>query len=239
MSLINCPECGREISDETENCPSCGFPIKPHKSTNKIAIGVIAGICGVIAIFGVFSGISDFIDAKKVDKSLKDTSVTAPSKKSTSNKSTPAFDFKENTGEELSRIPDEQGLISLAESDLKHILVSIGVSDITEAKTGNFIENSGVYSLNALAKTENGTSLLIDYIYISMTETPSWEINSVADYYTGNYYYVIPALSETIDLYDYTTGELLSRKTKEVSDIVDQNNDKVKNAEEKLDELLR
>lgn len=28
MALINCPECGREISDTAENCPGCGIPLK-------------------------------------------------------------------------------------------------------------------------------------------------------------------------------------------------------------------
>lgn len=34
MSLINCPECGREnISDKAEICPNCGFGIKAHFDT--------------------------------------------------------------------------------------------------------------------------------------------------------------------------------------------------------------
>lgn len=28
MSLINCPECGKEISDQATSCPNCGTPIK-------------------------------------------------------------------------------------------------------------------------------------------------------------------------------------------------------------------
>lgn len=28
MSLIKCPECGRQISDQSESCIHCGFPIK-------------------------------------------------------------------------------------------------------------------------------------------------------------------------------------------------------------------
>lgn len=28
MSLINCPECGKEISDKATFCPNCGFPIE-------------------------------------------------------------------------------------------------------------------------------------------------------------------------------------------------------------------
>lgn len=27
MALINCPECGKEISDKAESCPNCGYPI--------------------------------------------------------------------------------------------------------------------------------------------------------------------------------------------------------------------
>lgn len=28
MALINCPECGKEISDKAEFCPNCGYPIE-------------------------------------------------------------------------------------------------------------------------------------------------------------------------------------------------------------------
>jgi hypothetical protein len=28
--LIKCPECGKEISDKSENCVHCGFPIEPN-----------------------------------------------------------------------------------------------------------------------------------------------------------------------------------------------------------------
>ena len=28
MALINCPECGNEVSDKAEKCPKCAFPIK-------------------------------------------------------------------------------------------------------------------------------------------------------------------------------------------------------------------
>ena len=60
MSLIKCPECGKEVSDHAESCPNCGFSLKPHKTKNNIVIGVIAGIFGVIAIVVIISGIADF-----------------------------------------------------------------------------------------------------------------------------------------------------------------------------------
>ena len=31
MSLINCPECKKEISDQATSCPNCGCPIEPKK----------------------------------------------------------------------------------------------------------------------------------------------------------------------------------------------------------------
>lgn len=34
MALINCPECGKEISSQANNCPHCGYPISER--TNGI-----------------------------------------------------------------------------------------------------------------------------------------------------------------------------------------------------------
>ena len=39
MALIQCPECGKEVSDQSEKCLNCGFPIKkaekPAESANR------------------------------------------------------------------------------------------------------------------------------------------------------------------------------------------------------------
>ncbi len=35
MALINCPECGREISDQAESCPHCGYPINRNNKDIK------------------------------------------------------------------------------------------------------------------------------------------------------------------------------------------------------------
>ncbi len=34
MSLINCPECSREVSDKAESCVHCGYPVQ-IKNTNS------------------------------------------------------------------------------------------------------------------------------------------------------------------------------------------------------------
>lgn len=41
MALINCPECGKQISNNAENCPNCGYPINKKnysKQKNKIVV---------------------------------------------------------------------------------------------------------------------------------------------------------------------------------------------------------
>jgi endogenous inhibitor of DNA gyrase (YacG/DUF329 family) len=35
MALINCPECGKEISDKAVSCPSCGLPVNKKESENE------------------------------------------------------------------------------------------------------------------------------------------------------------------------------------------------------------
>ncbi|MDR2027073.1 MAG: ORF6N domain-containing protein [Prevotellaceae bacterium] len=35
MSLINCPECSRKISDSAANCPHCGFPVGSVKNEKE------------------------------------------------------------------------------------------------------------------------------------------------------------------------------------------------------------
>ncbi|MGN0384564.1 MAG: zinc ribbon domain-containing protein [Lachnospiraceae bacterium] len=39
MSLINCPECGKEISDQAAACPNCGFSLQKTDPT-KISVNV-------------------------------------------------------------------------------------------------------------------------------------------------------------------------------------------------------
>lgn len=36
MALINCPECGRQVSDKALSCPNCGYPISSVSSAPEI-----------------------------------------------------------------------------------------------------------------------------------------------------------------------------------------------------------
>ncbi len=65
MALINCPECGRQISNQAEKCPGCGFPIKNYlkdfqkqqdESKEKHTDPIAGFIFSLIALFWVGSG---------------------------------------------------------------------------------------------------------------------------------------------------------------------------------------
>ena len=35
MALINCPECGKEVSDKADTCPNCGLAVKKELKNQK------------------------------------------------------------------------------------------------------------------------------------------------------------------------------------------------------------
>ena len=50
MALINCPDCGRDVSDRAEACPACGCPIAKKKGLSSVACtGLAVFITGLIA----------------------------------------------------------------------------------------------------------------------------------------------------------------------------------------------
>jgi hypothetical protein len=43
MALINCPECGAEISDKAPQCPKCGTPIASAPKSVSVRFPVVEG----------------------------------------------------------------------------------------------------------------------------------------------------------------------------------------------------
>ena len=48
MALINCPECGKEVSDKAGTCPNCGYPLKKNKGTPSFTGMNICPKCGEV-----------------------------------------------------------------------------------------------------------------------------------------------------------------------------------------------
>lgn len=72
MALIKCPECGKEISDQSKTCIHCGFPLERKKSkenTTKITIIVVALLVLLAIIAGLL--LLFFSSNKNVETSIK------------------------------------------------------------------------------------------------------------------------------------------------------------------------
>lgn len=78
MSMINCPECGKEISDISEKCINCGFPLaqmeedfifeeikqKNEMSTARLIVGIVMLVFSIPVLFqscaaGIFNSIEN------------------------------------------------------------------------------------------------------------------------------------------------------------------------------------
>lgn len=74
MSLIKCPECGKEISDHARRCPNCGYPLEPKpiiqpqnrnetqranlpntSENSKLLIAVIITILGCLLLLNILT----------------------------------------------------------------------------------------------------------------------------------------------------------------------------------------
>jgi len=38
MAIINCPECGEEVSNQAGACPYCGYPIRPEPPAQPVVV---------------------------------------------------------------------------------------------------------------------------------------------------------------------------------------------------------
>lgn len=218
MSLIKCPECGKDISDEAKACPNCGHPLQPKSKKKSPLIIVLAIIGGVIALFVCISALSDLKKASSIGKISKATNISTTKKETKSveikEAKQPKVDFTKATDEEIVSLPDLDGLIEAVVVAAK----SIGVSDFVESEFGNYEKVGDVYiNISAKCETETGTELIIDSMYVT-GYTSKWTTSSIIDYNTGNYYFVSDNSHDFVDLYDYKTGKLISEKTKNFDD---------------------
>lgn len=57
MALIQCPECGKELSDKARRCPHCGCPAK--MSQQQFILALVAGLIALgfgLALFLMHPG---------------------------------------------------------------------------------------------------------------------------------------------------------------------------------------
>lgn len=54
MALMNCPSCGKQISDRAEKCPGCGYTISDGRFGNNSQerAGIVCDECGTVIPYG-------------------------------------------------------------------------------------------------------------------------------------------------------------------------------------------
>lgn len=213
MSMIKCPECGKEISDTADKCPNCGFQIKKKKPVWLI---IIAVICGLIAVFVLLSAAKDLMTSKKLCKNS--TTIESTVKSENKDKDIKSMKFDAATNEELASLPDSDGLVRAvgSGSKLSKILSDIGVPGINEdVVIGNYHKNEDVCIIDIKCTTSDNKTLLINFMYVGNKAygNSEWSATYIADYNSGKYYYIEGDLASAYDIYDYETGELVSKAT--------------------------
>ncbi len=72
MALINCKECGKEISDQAQSCPSCGVPLKKQPE-KRSGMGIITALI-IIGVIIVWAGY-ETQDARNIKTTANKTKV--------------------------------------------------------------------------------------------------------------------------------------------------------------------
>lgn len=82
MALINCKECGNQVSNKAASCPKCGAKVGTGESEGYKQIKVVIAV--VFALIVAYSVISRFTEKsefqKSLDKSLEDIQGSQRSK---------------------------------------------------------------------------------------------------------------------------------------------------------------
>ncbi len=67
MAMVECAECGKEVSDKAANCPSCGAPVAgiqvaTQEKGHSVRSGAITGLIGAVGypiVLGILMAIQD------------------------------------------------------------------------------------------------------------------------------------------------------------------------------------
>ena len=145
--------------------------------------------------------------------------------------------FVEATPEQLQGLPDRDDLLAV----VPEVLGLISVKDVQKVVYGNYREDDNTFhliNLDVYAITDTEKNLLVKAMYLETSSNSSWSVISVTNAVSGLYYYVQDDLKNKCDIYDYTTGKLISEKTEDMGDSVKECNEKSEKIESEFSEQL-
>lgn len=113
------------------------------------------------------------------------------------------------TEDQIAQLKDPEELLNLMNESLWDMRIRAYLI------FGNFKDENDIISLEAFGVTPQSENILVTFQYSYSISKPEWILVSVKDFDTDHYYYVTDELKKTVDLYNYTSGMLISRKSKE------------------------
>ncbi len=119
---------------------------------------------------------------------------------------------------------------------------SIGITEVTKVIYGNYMNLSvdpmENINLDAYVETLENKRLLVSAMYLNTGISETWTIVSIKDVDSGHLYYVDDSVKETVDIYDYVTGELISEATKTSDELQEEIQQGVEAAEQEFEDSL-
>ena len=133
--------------------------------------------------------------------------------------------------ENLAQIPNKSSLDNL----LDEILQQIGVNEVSYKVYGesNMPENEFFKQIEAFIVTDTNKQLMASFMCTMRNE--KWDVMDIIDVQSNKYYYVTSGASATVDIYDYETGELVSKKSMSYEEL----NEKIKKEQDEADKKFK
>lgn len=180
---------------------------------------IIAAVVGVIVI--VMSGCSEGTSDKAAETEETPETIIGTEEQEESEKPDEEHESIHNvelpsnfmvaTEEQLTSLPDAESLINTVSGVLKDVGVK-ETSETIQATWGNYMNTSGIVNLDAYVTIPQQKDLVVTMHYDSIISSEEWQIDLVKDAGNGLIYYIPEEFRETVNLYDYATGKLISEK---------------------------
>lgn len=142
-------------------------------------------------------------------------------------------DFDVIPDENLSEIPEKYFLDDV----IDEVLNSIGVASVKYKSYGNYDNIANISAtIEIFMVTDTNKSLIVNMIFMSRSK--EWDVMFISDTEDGKYYYIMPGADATEDIYDYKTGELLSKQSMTHEEYSEEIKKQEEEAEKKFQEEL-
>ena len=125
-------------------------------------------------------------------------------------------------------------------SALQDVLADIDVNEIVSVKDINVVDEDLFLTLDFVIKTDIRTLKVSMLTLKSEFSDNGWEVSYIRDFKTKKSYWLPEGQKTYYDLYDYTTGKLISKKKKELTEeeIMKNSNDTNQEISDNFDKAL-